>query len=430
MNRSLAAAGVAAALLATTAAAEVEYSVEAGVGTSDNIGRTAEDEESSTILTTGLDLKWLREEGLVNADVDVDLSYFIYDDSDYDSEIVGLATADLRLRFMPDRFEWVITDSFGQTQTDPFAASTPANRENVNFLSTGPDLIFRLGSVAAVTMFGRYSMTTYEDSNFDDTRALGGLSISRNISQRSTVSLNATTERIEFDDPLVGSDFDRQSYYVAYESSGARTRISAEGGYSEIHDFSDSNSYPLIQLNIARDLSPRTVLTLNGGVRTSDSASSLGADDVFGGGGPTRPGRISTTGTFEIRDAGISWQFTAPRTVFTAGLGYEENLYDNESQGDRTRHTVHLTARRQLSSRISLEGHAGLYSNDFEESGQEDDEMQFGIQLAWHATGRLWIEFDVDHVDRDSNVDTTEFSETRAFLRFAWSNAGNRADER
>ena len=427
MKHSAIAAGIAAILFASAAAAEVEYGVEVGIGNSDNIRRTPDNEESETILTTGVDLRWLREEGLLWADVDVDLSYFVYQDDAYDSEVAGLASADLRLRFAPERFEWVITDRFGQTLSDPFVAATPDTLENINYLSTGPDFMFRLGTAASVTLFGRYSMTTYEDSNFDDERELFGLSIGRDISERSSFAVNATTENVSFDDPLVGEEFDRRSYFLSYSADGARTRINAQAGMSQIDRGDDTEDYPLFSLSLSRDLSPRSVLTVSGGTRSSDTASAIGVDDIFGGGGGSGiPGHVSAADTFEMRDARLSWEFSAPRTSLGVSVGYEEDIYDTATEFDRNRKSIGLNARRQVTPRISIEAQANLQRSEFDETGQEEDEMQYGIHTSWNAVGRLFIELDVDLHDRDSTVDETEYQELRTFLRFAWRSTGER----
>ena len=431
MKNARIAAGVAAILFASAATAEVEYGVEVGIGNSDNIGRTSDNEQSETMLTTGADLNWLREEGFLFADVDLDLSYYVYEDDAYDNDVRGLANADLRLRFAPQRFEWVISDQFGQTQSDPFVAATPGNVENVNHFSTGPDLMFRLGSAASVTLFGRYAMSTFEDSNFDSEREQFGVSIGRNFSQRSNFAVNATTENVSFDDPLIAEEFDRRSYYLSYENEGARTRVNAEAGMSQIDRGDDTSDYPLFSLGISRDVSPRSVLSFSVGTNSSDAASG-GFEDVFGGGGGGvgTPGGIASADTFEMRNARLAWVFTAPRTTLTASIGYQESIYDTETEFDRTRQFLNLQARRQVSPRFSIEATAGVSMSEFDESGQEDDEMHVGVRTSWRAVGRLFIQLDVDLYDRDSTSDLTEYQELRTFLRFVWRNTGERTDQR
>ena len=426
MIRSIVAAAITAGLAAGMAgAAELEYGVEVGIGNSDNIRRVPTGAESETILTTGVDLAWLREEGRLHADVGIDLSYFDYQDNTYQGEVTGMANADLRFLFVPGRFEWVLVDSFGQSQLDPFSALTPDNRENVNYLTTGPDFTMRLGSAGSLTLFGRYSATQYQDTNFDDERLLGGVAFGRELSQRSSLSVNATTESVEFDDAVAGNDYDRRSAFLRYDIEGARTTIGAEAGYTEVESSGITNSSPLFALDISRNISERSILTLQGGIRSSDSASALRAGDIGGGGIPGRPGQISTADTFETRHAALGWQFSAQRTQIELSAGFEEDRYDTASLLDRERQFVRASASRDVTPRFNARVQASLYSSDFGTAAQDDDETQYGVYFSWNVSGRLYILLDGEHVNRESSNLLSEFDETRAFLRFAWRNTGS-----
>lgn len=431
MKRSRIAFAICAVAWAGTAgAAEFLYGVEVGVGTSDNIRRVPTGEESESMLTTGLELALQREEGRFHANADVDLSYIDYLDEAYDGEVTGMANADLRYLFVPGRFEWMLTESFGQGELDPFAASTPDNRENINYLTTGPDFTVHLGSVGSLTLFGRYSMTQFEESDFDDERLLGGLSLGRDLSARSNLSLNATTERVEFDDETAGSNYDRHSAFLRYEIAGARTTIGAEAGYSEIHDSGTTNGSPIFELDITRDLSARSALTLRGSLRSSDAASAMRAGNEFGGGSPGGPDQVSTTEPFDTTQVSLGWQFTTLRTTFTISAGYEEDDYDVSEQLNRERQNFQISASRQITPRLTLRARGSLFSSDYDTAGQDDDETQFGLQLSWNASGRFFVELDVDNFNRDSSNPLTEYDETRAFLRLAWRNSGGAAGAR
>src|SRR5688572_9039668 len=138
--------GVAAgALLAVSVAdaTDFQYAIEAGAGTTDNITRQPVNPEDETIATVGLDLQLRRDASKVDVDALIDLAYFDYLNDTFSSDLLGIAFADIHAELVPDRFSWVLTDSFGQLSLDPFEASTPENRENVNLLTTGPDFLMR-----------------------------------------------------------------------------------------------------------------------------------------------------------------------------------------------------------------------------------------------------------------------------------------------
>lgn len=428
MKRSTISAAVAALLLAGGAAAqELEYGLSAGVGTSDNIARVPAGGDSETILSAGVDLRLQREGRLLNADVDLDLDYLDYldyQDSTFSSEVTGMAEANLRLAFVPNRFEWVVQDSFGQMEIDPFATPNPANRENVNYFSTGPNLLFRLGAAGSVTLFGRYSLVDYEDTRFDNDRLLGGLTFTRELSARSSLALNASAERVEYDDLNLGSSYDRQTASLRYEITGARTRIAAEAGYTELHDRLTTSSSPLFELEVARDLTRRSTLTLRTGIRAMDDASSLRAGHALGGGVPTRPGQISTADPYETRHASLGWTFSAPRTGFALSAAFEKDEQEQLGALDRKRRLINARAHRQLTSRLRGEVLADYRKNDYDAAGFEDEETRVGLRLAWNAGRQLNLELDLDHFMHDSSNPLREFDETRIFLRLAWRGRG------
>jgi hypothetical protein len=424
IRHSILCGAIAALVAAPAGAAELQYGFEAGVGTSDNITRIPANGESETIATAGLDLRLLREGSLVNADVNVDLSYFDYRDGTYDSEVTGTGEATVGFAFVPDRFVWVVQDSFGQSQLDPFAVQTPANRENINYFSTGPDLSLRLGSAGILTLYGRYSMTDYEDTGLDDERITGGLSFGRDLSARSSLSFNVSAERVEFDDPLLGSDYDRQSAFFRYENDGARTRIGIQAGVTELHDLGRTNTNPLFELDLERDLSQRSSLSLRAGVRSSDASTALRSGNAIGGGFPGIPGQVSTADPFETRNATLTWNFQGSRTGFLLSGGYEEDVYETLATLDRTREQYEASVWRQITPRLKATLRAAQQSNDFDSVVYDDEELVLGLALSWNVTGRLFIELNYDDIEHDSSNPLQEFDETRAFLRFAWRNTG------
>src|SRR5690606_16682042 len=125
---------------------------------------------------------------------------------------------------IPDRLQWVFEDSFGQAQDDPFAPSTPDTREDLNYFSTGPDLLVRFGSTGFTRVYGRWSSTTYETSPLDAERTTAGLSVGRRASESSELSLNGVTESIDFDADA-STDYDRKSAFIGYRVDAARTLI-------------------------------------------------------------------------------------------------------------------------------------------------------------------------------------------------------------
>jgi hypothetical protein len=149
---------VLAASLATavsgSAFADLTYTVEAGVGQSDNIMRADSGEIDETIGLAGLELKWDRKSPRLEADVDIDADYLHYFGGTFDDEVVGSGNALLDFGIIPDSFSWRVQDNFGQELNDPFAPITPETREQVNYFTTGPAFMMRLGQAGILRVHG------------------------------------------------------------------------------------------------------------------------------------------------------------------------------------------------------------------------------------------------------------------------------------
>ena len=111
-----------------------------GLTETDNIYRTDASHVSDAIGLAIADLAFDEDTRLIQAKAESDLAFLEFQNDDYPSELVGNFYGTGRLSFAPDRFSWVLQENFGQQQITPGAPTTPSNLENINFVSTGPDL--------------------------------------------------------------------------------------------------------------------------------------------------------------------------------------------------------------------------------------------------------------------------------------------------
>ena len=78
----------------------------------------------------------------------------------YGNQFIGRFDGRADVALIPERVIWVLTESFGQAQIDPFVAVVPTNLENINYVSTGPDATLRLGPTVFLDLRARYSKAT------------------------------------------------------------------------------------------------------------------------------------------------------------------------------------------------------------------------------------------------------------------------------
>jgi hypothetical protein len=404
--------------------AEVLYGLDAGVGYTDNIQRTPVNEVDETIILAGVDLNWLEERPRLNADVRVDLNYNEYVDDAADSELTGNADGTVVFGLVPERFTWLVQDSFGQAQQDPLAAATPANRENINYFTTGPNVIFRFGSAAALRLLGRYSLSTYEDSPLDSERTSGGFVLSRELSGRSSVALNGTVEEVDFDDPA-SPDFDRKVSSLSYTLNASRTDITAEVGYSWIErdvDVDADSSGVLVRLELVRRVSASSTVNLTAGTQLTDASEALrselgGIETGIGGGSGGGASVTATADIFENRFASAGWQFARGRTALGLDVGWEEDSYETQPQLDSERLIYVATLERQLGRAGSARLSAGYTTEDFPVTNDETEELRIAAALSWRLGRNIGLALTGERSDRESTAELGGAAvENRVFL--------------
>lgn len=415
--------GVSALALSAGAWADLNVRVEAGLGHSDNISRLPANEVDDSIGVVGLALDWTERSRRLRADVEVDVSYFDYLDNTFDSEVVGTGNGSLSVGILPDTFHWVVADTFGQALGDPFAPVTPGNREDINYFTTGPDLMLRLGSAGFARLFGRWSATTYENSPLDSQRSSVGASLGRRPSSRTELSLNAVREQVEFDD-VGASDYDRDSIFLGYSVDGGRTQLSAEAGYTWLErDAAQRTGSALINLSVIREMSAASSLQLTLGTQLGDAGDALRSalDGSVVGAGQV----VATADPFENRLASLLWSLDRNRTAFELGATWNQDRYETQRQFDRSRWVYDARLTRRMTRTVDLQLLASLQQEDFDSVALSTEELRFGAVLNYNGWRTLGLSLRAERYDRSASgaasIDTQgDYTENRVFLTLAY----------
>ena len=251
-------------------AAEYEAEVRAGVGVSDNIGRSPATGVDETIATVGFDFAVTEETRRLDLDIRSNVDYMDYLDDTFDAELVGGVVAYAEFTLAEERLVWLVEDTFGQQLVDPLEAARPGNRENVNYFTTGPTLSLLPGSRNSIELEALYSSVNFEERPFDNERGTGTVRIGRETSRDTSVSLVATAIRIEFDDELANPPIDQHEAYIRYEKTGAQNTLSLDIGFNRVKYQGDEGDGVLAGITWAYTPSPNSVMTVTGGSRYSD----------------------------------------------------------------------------------------------------------------------------------------------------------------
>ena len=163
-----------AAAAGTVQAADDSSVFTLGLGAeySDNISRVATDQESDTIVTASLASDLRRTTTRFDLGFTSDLAYDYYTGDTYEAELRGNALLDFEGQIVRNRLSWYVEDSFGQLQLAAAQPDTPANRENINVLTTGPRYTQPIGSRSRFILTGSTrSRTTRNRRSMPPSRA-------------------------------------------------------------------------------------------------------------------------------------------------------------------------------------------------------------------------------------------------------------------
>jgi hypothetical protein len=422
--KSLRIAILAALALPAAAGAEpLTYGVDVGVGETDNVTLVPTDKVSQTIALTDLDFAVKQQTRLLDLAATGNFSYLDYLQNAYANQLIGRFDGTAHVALIPERLTWVVQDDFGQSALDPFTPTTPDNLENVNYLSTGPDLALRLGGTGFVNFSARVARAQYETSPFNSNRVLGNLAAGLQLTANSSVSLNGDTERVLFTNTVVNTDFDRTNAFVRYQVQGARTEFSADLGATTISQGGASTSGGLGRVKLSRKVSTAATLTLSAGRVLTDASTSFsnlqsGATGVVG----TAPA-AQTSNNYTSDYASAEWQYKHNRTTIAVSGHWEKDVYGGEPSLDYTRGGVELRVERTLTHALSAQLVGHFYKTNYENvvvtgaSGSADyNDGLIGASLVWRHGRGLEVRLRCEHSSRVATGFENGYSENRAYL--------------
>jgi hypothetical protein len=397
----------------------LDLGIDAGVGASDNIFEVAGPKTSEIIPTAGLLLASHRCTGSLTGDVAGDFAYYDYLHNSYPSDLYGRLDANLKLALVPDRVSWALQDDFGQAEFDLFEPPTPLNRENVNYVATGPDFSLHFGQ-EFVLLGLRYAAIQFQKSPFNSTRPYGTLSLGRELSANSALSLNFYAEHVVFQDTALNADYDRREAYLRYDLRGARTTLGLNVGATQTSQNGSWYSSPLVQLDLARRLTPRTTLTLSGGERQLDAADGFAGVQVGAVGGIVTAPAANTSAVYVSRYGSIAWNWVGNRTSIGVSERWESDSYLQDSIFNAKLNDLELSARRQLSRLLDARIFGSMYTYDYYGEHFKSYYHLAGAALVLHAAPKVDVTFSYDHLWETTSYTGTSgfagFTENRLFL--------------
>ena len=415
-------AGVCGPGMQVAAAADIGAAISASVGRSDNILRTENNPIEETMTTVGVELDIDQTWSQTTIDLFANADYISYKDDSFDNDLVGGATLFASYEFIEDVFDWNLQYNFGQQVFDPLAPIRPDNRENVSYLTTGPDLDLELGNRFFVKAGANYSTTNYEISPNENVRKGGRISFGRMLSSSRRLSLVGTQENVDNDVDATTPDYDRRSLFLRFESFNSRGSFTVDFGVNELEldGSNQENDGTLFRIDWVRDLANGMEVTLGAGSRYSDqgdlfrflqdvSFDPSGTEDVVGTAVPFRNNFGLATFTLD-----------RSRTSIDIVALFSDEDYEGRSDLDRKSTQLNFAITREFTRKVFGELAADTSKREFSLLDRDDRDVQYTAALGYNITEAFSATLSYQHFERSSDQDVTEFDEDRVFLRFSY----------
>jgi hypothetical protein len=402
--------------------------LDGGASYTDNVSRSQVDEESETIATAGLLVGITTDRPKLDADVAAHLEYRHYLDDTFDSEVVGGVNAFVAYAFIPERFLWVVEDNFSQISSDITAVDTPDNRENVNFLSTGPDFTIGLTARTSLQLSGRVSDAYYEERETDSQGLSGSVALIRQMSDASSLSLNGSTSETDYDEEVF-SDFRIDSAFLRWQTVTERTTLILDGGYDRVvqddpfnltEDDESGGFLARLELSRAVGARSRVGVIAGTGLETPDQGLQR-IQDVIGVDPGDDEDAIVGSDAYRADYAFLSFNTDWERGTFAAVVDYRSESHETEIEADRDAYGALIEVSRQISRRFTADLNGRYTKNDFSETGFAFDEWSVGAGLSMQVSERLSFQARVAHIEGSSEDGTRDFEENTAYIGFSYT---------
>ena len=348
--------------------------VDGGLIYTDNVQRT-EGGSSQLLLLLGLTGDTTGESTRLDYRLASNIALLKYLGGAYKTNLTGYLDGTAFLKVVPSFFEWLVRETYTQVQIDPYAAVTPDNLENVNYITTGPRFTLRPTLRTSVTLDALYSyLTTSSQSlqyiNIDNHRYGADLRIDRAFSEAASLYLKGEYEKIDFKDQENNNNFSHTSASAGYKLSNGRTELDVSGGYAQVRVYdvlttaegigsretrqTEEFHSPIWGLDLSRLITPSQRVALTASQQFTDAASAfrLGFDQAVP---VTAPQRVASGEAFKQRAFGVNWRFQASRTSLVVGLSEFQDRYVMTTSNNINSKLANALLTRQLSPLLSCD---------------------------------------------------------------------------
>lgn len=382
-------------------AIELDYSIRGAAGYSSNINQSTTDPTGSGLLIPQLDFRWKEQGSTLQASAIGELQYFDYLNGSFSNQLLGALSGILDWAVIPQRLHLVVEDDASVQPVNVLEPNAPSNLQQVNVLSVGPTLQFRLGApLSGEVDFRVLNSTASKTSDFDSLREVATVRAIRHLAPTRELSANVDGEHVHFtgSNPS-GPDYNRYSAYGRYQSRLAHLDLDLSLGYSRLSlPGFGSRSAPLGRGTGAWRATPRSTFGLGFMHGYSDAAQDLASLIDFTSIEKLNNGILVGTATISSEvylesRVDVSYGFDGTRVGLHVNPYWRKLAYVSAADLDQTAHGGGFDLSYRLRPRWTIGLLASEETRRYTTLARRDEDIRLGLyllqQLSRHWSWRL-----------------------------------------
>lgn len=436
---TLLASGIALTLLAiagTASAAQLDYTLELGAEHSSNVNLSDTDPVSQNLLIPRLAFTFDQSGSTVQARAVGQIEYRDYLGGAFNNEFRGQLAGALNWIVVPQRLAFSVTDSSSVQPVDTLVSNTPGNLQQVNVLSAGPVLSFRLGETLRGQTELRYTDTSASKTkDFDSQRELGAVRLLDDLNATDQLSGNIEAEHVDIrhaNGGLFSPSYDRYNVYGRYQSKLAHAQIDAALGWSKFAfgNGQQDQSGTLARARIDWEATSRSTFELELARQFTDTAEDLMVDpDQIGNATDINsinnvnitPGTsVVTPDVYLEHRIDVSYAFQGDRLGLRIAPFYRRARYVNDPTLDQDGRGAVLDLNYRLRPLLTLGFSAGGERVRYSTIDRRDDTYSYGPHLNDQMTQHWSWRLDLTRNQRRSTAPGRGYSENIVFFALSY----------
>lgn len=349
-----------------------------------------------------------------------------YQENSFDDETLLDLNSSAVWTISPQRFLWTLEDNNQQGLVDSAGVNTPANRTNVNVLSTGPDFYLRLTPVHTLTFGARAGDVYTGRANVDNKRLSGSAAWLYQSSSITTLSLNYQTLDVRYENSTLNNDYRSEDVFFRAQFHPSRSQYVLDLGATHINfDRGADVRGTLARLSWIRQLTPESSFgasiskefldTGTDVLAASPASGTTGGPEATSGQASIVTGDVYTTkgGTifYNHRGSHLGAQFQAGKRK----LDFEMTPQDRKE----TNGSLQIDYLFPGATTAAL--FTGYTRTEYLDVTRRDTERNTGIRVDYHLSRTVSLGLEGRHHDRASTLSSSDYVDNRVLFTVLYS---------